>query len=60
MYGNGSPFKIEGDVVSKNGIEYKKWELCQNGSNKINSGTEPKQEFKEKFSNTMERIANMK
>ena len=60
IYGSGNSIIVNGDIVSKNGIDYKKWELCQKISNKVNSDTEYTQEFQDKFFKTIERIANMK
>ncbi|MDO6595596.1 hypothetical protein Q4512_01645 [Oceanihabitans sp. 2_MG-2023] len=60
IYGSGNTIEIKEDLVSKNGIDYKKWELCQNVVSKINSDTKFSQEMKSKFFDTIERIANMK
>ncbi|MBE9048415.1 ATP-binding protein [Pleurocapsales cyanobacterium LEGE 10410] len=59
IYGQGNELEIKDDVVSKNGIEYKKWDLCQKVTNKLSLETEYKDELQQKLFATIERIANM-
>lgn len=60
IYGAGTTLKIEGDVVSRNGIQYKKNELCEKVIAQIADGfLDYPEEFITKFINTVRRVCDL-
>lgn len=58
IYGAGGDLTIVEDVVSRNGIQYKKWELCEKIVGKIDVNTDYPEEVKSKLLDTISRISN--
>ncbi len=56
IYGQGEELSINGDLVSRNGIEYKKWDLCQRVEGKLNSDVQYPKEMQEKLFASIERV----
>lgn len=60
IFGAGPPVEINGDHVSRNGISYKKWELCERLLPQIaDCSIEYPQEFETKFLSTVRRICDV-
>ncbi len=56
IYGAGTELVIEDDLVSRNGIEYKKWQLCEKVIAKIDIHAEYPEEVQSKLFNAVARI----
>ena len=59
IFGTGDQISIEGDKVSKNGINYNKAELADMVCNKITNNSEYPQEFLDKFIALIERTTGL-
>lgn len=59
IYGIGEEITINGDLVSRNSLAYKKWDLCMNVVNKMDSSTEYPDEFKSKLFTAISNIGSL-
>ena len=59
IYGEGGELAIDGDIVERNGIRYKKAELADKVVAKLNGLIGYENEFREKFIGTVERITGL-
>ncbi|MCU4176579.1 ATP-dependent nuclease [Carboxylicivirga sp. N1Y90] len=56
IYGSDEEISISGDLVSKNGVSYKKWELCEKVVSKIDTTTQFVGEVEDKLLKTIDLI----
>ncbi|MCW3785289.1 ATP-dependent nuclease [Plebeiibacterium sediminum] len=56
IFGSDNEIAITGDLVSRNGVSYKKWELCEKVVSKIDSSTRFNGEVEVKLLKTIELI----
>ena len=60
IYGAGAPLEIDGDLVSRNGISYNKWELCEKVVAQIGDhNRQYSEEFDQKFLATVRRVCDV-
>jgi hypothetical protein len=59
IFGEGAELIINDDSVSRNGISYKKGELCELVVPKISISTHYPEEFSAKFFSTIERVCDL-
>lgn len=59
IFGEGNEINITDDMVSGNGVEYKKWELCEKVVSQINNETVFPDEINEKLFNTIKKISEI-
>ena len=58
IFGAGAEIEIEDDLVRRNGVEYKKWELCQKVVSKLSDATTYPDEVVDKLFAVVERVGN--
>lgn len=58
IFGAGTEIEIEGDLVRRNGIEYKKWDLCQKVLSRLSDATIYPDEVVDKLFAAVERVSN--
>ncbi|MDP1563579.1 MAG: AAA family ATPase [Pirellulaceae bacterium] len=60
IFGAGGEITIQDDVVSRNGVAYKKWELCEKVTSKITDGNlEYPTELSTKLFGAVDRVCNI-